>query len=143
MTTIVARTARQILRQFELRDAPAIFALNADPEVVRYTGDGPFASVEEALAFLKLMIRTAKRAWDAGHASTPRGLCTEALQACLALAFGSIGLTTVVARADPANVASIRVMQKIGMRYEGPSTFAGHPAVLYRLDKRDYAGAPT
>lgn len=48
-----ARTERLILRRFEERDAPAFFALNADPEVRRYTGDGPFASVEESLALIR------------------------------------------------------------------------------------------
>jgi RimJ/RimL family protein N-acetyltransferase len=33
-------------------DAPEAFALNADPEVVRYTGDGPFASMAAAHSFL-------------------------------------------------------------------------------------------
>ena len=68
---------------------------------------------------------------------------TEASHACLAIAFGPLGLASVVARADPANAASIRVVQKVGMRYEGPSEFAGHPAVLYRIRTADYAGAQT
>ncbi|MFN8396385.1 MAG: GNAT family N-acetyltransferase [Bacteroidia bacterium] len=33
-------------------DAAHAFELNSDPEVVRYTGDGPFASVEAAADFL-------------------------------------------------------------------------------------------
>lgn len=48
-----ARTERLLLRRFEERDAPAFFALHADPEVLRYTGDSPFASVEESLALIR------------------------------------------------------------------------------------------
>jgi len=48
----VARTERLTLRQFTLEDAADLFALNSDPEVIRYTGDLPFESVEAAEQFL-------------------------------------------------------------------------------------------
>lgn len=173
LPTTVARTARQVLRQFSLADAPDIFALNGDREVTRYLGDDEaFASLDAALEFLKgydpystegmgrwaaidpttneylgwcglrvqpdgdvdLGYRYKRSAWG-------RGLATEASQACLAIAFGPLNLESVVARADPANTASIRVMQKVGMRYEGPSEYAGHPAVLHRIRAADHAGA--
>ena len=40
---------------FELtpEDAAHVFALNSDPEVIKYTGDPPFASVSEAQSFLE------------------------------------------------------------------------------------------
>ena len=38
------QTARLILREMRPDDAPALFLLNEDPEVLRYTGDVPFAS---------------------------------------------------------------------------------------------------
>jgi ribosomal-protein-alanine N-acetyltransferase len=41
-------TDRLILRPHTVEDAAYLMALNADPEVVRYTGDGPFASLEGA-----------------------------------------------------------------------------------------------
>ena len=33
-------------------DAEAMFNLNADPEVLQYTGDEPFSSIDEAREFL-------------------------------------------------------------------------------------------
>ena len=45
-------TPRLILREFELDDAFDIYKLNADPEVIRYTGDPPFETVESARDFL-------------------------------------------------------------------------------------------
>ena len=45
-------TERLILRPLGPEDAPAMFALNADPEVLRYTGDDPFADLEAARQFL-------------------------------------------------------------------------------------------
>ena len=49
----VITTPRLVLREFVLQDAPALYELNADPEVMRYTGDPPFASVQEAEDFVR------------------------------------------------------------------------------------------
>jgi ribosomal-protein-alanine N-acetyltransferase len=45
-----------------------------------------------------------------------RGLATEAARACLRFAFEELGLERVVAGADPPNTASLRVLEKLGMR---------------------------
>lgn len=49
----ILKTERLILREFELTDAKCMFELNADPEVIQYTGDPSFKSVDEAKAFLE------------------------------------------------------------------------------------------
>jgi RimJ/RimL family protein N-acetyltransferase len=46
-------TPRLLLREFALKDAPALFELNSDPEVMKYTGDLPFATVNEAEDFIR------------------------------------------------------------------------------------------
>lgn len=45
-------TPRLILREFRPDDAEAVFELNSDPEVLRYTGDAPFADVGTAARFI-------------------------------------------------------------------------------------------
>ena len=46
-------TPRLLITEFNAhRDAEAVYALNSDPEVLRYTGDDPFDSVEEGKQFL-------------------------------------------------------------------------------------------
>ncbi len=45
-------TPRLILREFEISDAAALYELNSDPEVMRYTGDRPFSSIAEAETFV-------------------------------------------------------------------------------------------
>jgi len=45
-----------------------------------------------------------------------RGLATEAGAACVGWAFRELGLDRVVSIAHPANVASRRVMEKLGFR---------------------------
>jgi RimJ/RimL family protein N-acetyltransferase len=41
-------TERLVLRPFELEDAGAFFRLGSDPEIIRYVGNVPLESVEEA-----------------------------------------------------------------------------------------------
>lgn len=52
MRTIL-ETERCYLRELSVDDAQAFYDLNADPEVVKYTGDKPFETVAEAKSFLQ------------------------------------------------------------------------------------------
>ena len=45
-------TERLILRPFSLENAKDIYELNGDPDVMKYTGDQPFGSIEEAREFI-------------------------------------------------------------------------------------------
>jgi ribosomal-protein-alanine N-acetyltransferase len=47
------RTPRLLLREFKPEDAQGFYELNTDPEVIRYTGDPPFVSVEAARTFIQ------------------------------------------------------------------------------------------
>lgn len=71
-------------------------------------------------------------AWTTDPASQGRGFATEAARAALELA-REAGLREVVAMALPANAASRRVAEKIGMAADGEISHAGLPHVLYRL----------
>ncbi len=66
-----------------------------------------------------------------GRAHWGRGLATELAQAWLARALGPLGLDRVIAFADPHNVASIRVMEKIGMTRDREDRLAGIDTVVY------------
>jgi ribosomal-protein-alanine N-acetyltransferase len=73
---------------------------------------------------------------EAGWAIVPErwreGLATEFAQACTAVALDRISLLSVVAFTQPDNVASRRVMEKAGFRYEAELVHVGLPHVLYR-----------
>jgi ribosomal-protein-alanine N-acetyltransferase len=62
-------------------------------------------------------------AGDIGYVFNPRlwgqGYCTEAAAALLTFGFGELKLHRIYATCDPENRASARVMEKIGMQYEG------------------------
>jgi ribosomal-protein-alanine N-acetyltransferase len=62
-----------------------------------------------------------------------RGLATEMARACVRIGFEQLGLAGVVAFALTTNLASQRVMQKVGFSYEREISHAGLPHVLYRL----------
>jgi ribosomal-protein-alanine N-acetyltransferase len=49
----LVETERLKLRSFILEDTEAMYELNSDPEVMRWTGDVPFESVDAAREFLK------------------------------------------------------------------------------------------
>ena len=59
---------------------------------------------------------------DIGYALLPkfwsRGYAVEAAQTVKAYAKDVVGLKRLVAITDPANVGSIRVLEKLGLRYE-------------------------
>lgn len=50
---MIAETDRLILRELNLQDAVHFFELNNDPEVLKYTGDEAFKSIEDARNFIK------------------------------------------------------------------------------------------
>ena len=54
MARLILTTPRLALREFEPGDAASFVELNSDPEVLRYTGDKPFESVEAARSVRKL-----------------------------------------------------------------------------------------
>jgi [ribosomal protein S5]-alanine N-acetyltransferase len=66
-----------------------------------------------------------------------RGYATEAAHAWVAAAFDQLGLERVVALAFPANRASTRVMEKIGMSFEREVESYGQRLVRYAIERPD------
>ncbi|MCB0636656.1 MAG: GNAT family N-acetyltransferase [Lewinella sp.] len=75
--------------------------------------------------------RLMRRYW--GH-----GMATEASRACLAYGFKELGLTSIVGRVRQDNSASIRVLEKNGMRFWRHFDFEGHPGLIYRLTAEEW-----
>lgn len=63
-----------------------------------------------------------------------QGLGTEAATTALRFGFESVGLSRIVAIAQPANRASVRIMEKLGMSFERELVRDGIPVVLYAID---------
>lgn len=141
-------TDRLLLREFHTSDAESFFSLNADPVVMKYTGDVAFKSVEDAVKFVKnynqyrdhgygrwtVLIKSSMEfaGWcglkyhegepvDLGYRFCQKhwnkGFATESARACLDYGFNTLDINKIMARIDPANAASIKVAQKLGMAY--------------------------
>lgn len=90
--------------------------------------------------------------WRLSSAHWRQGYATEAAKAVLNYAFMTLGLDEIVSFTVPANQASRRVMEKIGLHYSPDDNFE-HPKlekthslcqhVLYRLSKAEYKAACT
>jgi len=140
-------TERLSIRQFVPTDWPAVYAYTADAVVMAYMPDGQHSeaqtqefvnvqSSDQAQSFAILLTETqqlighigfhpwfAPQTYEVGWAMHPayhnRGYTTEAALAALAYGFGTLGLHRVIATCQPENIASYRVMEKLGMRREG------------------------
>ncbi|HEX8288529.1 MAG TPA: GNAT family N-acetyltransferase [Pyrinomonadaceae bacterium] len=67
-----------------------------------------------------------------------KGLATEVAGECLRFGFEERGFNRIVAFTRPENTASRRVMEKLGMSFEGEVTVFGVDAVLYLINGADY-----
>lgn len=89
--------------------------------------------------------------WRLAPAHWGIGLATEGARAVARHAFGELGLNEIVSFTVPANRASRRVMEKLGMEHDPAEDFDhprvpdGHPLrrhVLYRLHSASWKGEP-
>jgi ribosomal-protein-alanine N-acetyltransferase len=69
-----------------------------------------------------------------------RGIATEAAAASLRYGFEQAGLPKIIALTDPANFASRRVLEKLGMRFDGERPFEDGPAAWYVLTREEQRG---
>lgn len=67
-----------------------------------------------------------------------KGLATEASHASLKYGFEVVKLDRIVAIAQPKNLASRRVMEKVGMKYEKAAYFYNKDVVYYAISRDVY-----
>jgi [ribosomal protein S5]-alanine N-acetyltransferase len=164
---MITETTRLLLREITVADAEQAYLLNLDPEVIRYTGDEAFKSVEEAEKFLAaydpyrkygfgrwavidkntneflgwcgLKFHEKENFYDIGFRFFKKhwgkGYATEAALACLDLGFKTFRMPEIIGRAAKENLASIRVLTKIGMQYYREDLCHGENAVIYGMKK--------
>lgn len=162
---MVVETARLILREFVLSDAKDLLALNADPEVLRYTGDAPFRDQKEAEEFLlhynhyemyqygrwavinkvsneflgwcgikyhpetnevDLGFRFKKQFWGMGYAF-------ESAEGVIKYGANILKLKRLIARVETRNVASIKLIEKLGFTLVQNIEFNGVEGKLFEI----------
>lgn len=111
-------------------------------------------ATHELIGFLGLMIPSFEAhfmpaveiGWRLSSKHWGQGYATEGATAVLDYAFNQLGLKEIVSLTVPANVRSIRVMEKIGMKrdisdnFHHPKLPSNHPLsmhVLYRITKNN------
>jgi RimJ/RimL family protein N-acetyltransferase len=69
-------------------------------------------------------------------------LATEASRAIVAYGFDTLRLKRIIGTTDIENKASIRVLEKVGFRFERFTTFRDFDVAWYVLDNRSCASTP-
>ena len=69
------------------------------------------------------------------------GLATEAAWACVRYAFEEVGMERVVAGAAAPNTASLRVIEKLGMKYLGNINSGAPEEPYFALCREDFFAA--
>ncbi len=96
----------------------------ADTRIIGFCGLQPL--IVEGQSEVEVGWWLAKDCWG-------KGLATEAARTAMGDGFRRVRLRRVVAIARPDNLASLRVMQKLGMTYERDLIYKGVPVVLYSI----------
>ncbi|HCP40419.1 MAG TPA: hypothetical protein DIT65_01385 [Cryomorphaceae bacterium] len=146
--TIPFESARTVLREWTPNDAPLLYELNMNPQVVRYTGDAGFTSTQCALNLIRNYPnyqRDGYGRWMVIDKSTGnpigwcglknnqwgtdldfrflkaewgKGIATECAEATIEKA-KSLKLSSLIGRALSENIGSWKVLEKVGMhRYK-------------------------
>ena len=66
-----------------------------------------------------------KKYWNKGYA-------TESARICVNYGINNLKISEIIGRAMLENKASIRVLEKIGLKYEREFNFEGHKGVIYK-----------
>jgi len=68
-----------------------------------------------------------------------KGYATESAKACMAYGFEKLHLETIIGRAMTENVASIKVLEKIGLAFDKEFDFdKQNKGVIYKMDRGHY-----
>lgn len=166
----ILETERLILRAWTLDDAPRLFEICGDAEVMKFLGTGkPYESIEQAEEFLRwatayqeengfcrwavtlkenreiigscgfarphgteeieLGYLLARKFWR-------KGFGTEAAAACLSYGFEKLEFREIIALTDLENVASHRVLEKIGFVRRGVEAINGEENLVYLANRK-------
>lgn len=153
------QTENLYLRRFTLDDAEAFWPLVSMPEILRYTGEQPQASIDDVrnilstrplsdyathgfgrmaciekssgrlVGFSGLKFLDELNEVDIGYRFLPdcwgKGYATESARVLMQNGAMEHGIDRVVGLVQPANAASARVLEKLGLAFERELTLHG------------------
>jgi len=87
---------------------------------------------------LRSLFDTPEVVYHFSKANWGQGLATELARASLRFGFEDRGFNRIVAVAKPENVASIHVMQKLGMHFEMTASYYNIDVVQYEITRDEF-----
>ena len=170
-------TQRLLLREFTADDVDALHALDSDPRVMRYLGDGRPSTRDESEAGIARVLRRytehpGQGVWHVSRRDTGQfigwvslkfagdspdvevgyryvydawghGFATEAARRMLERGFDVVGLDRIIGVTHPENLASQRVLAKIGMRDEGFGRYYDKEVRLFAIERSQWTSRDT
>lgn len=94
----------------------------------RLVGFAGFARPPERPGIVEIIYGFEPEAWGNGYA-------TEVARGLIDFGFGACGMERIEATVDPENAASRRVLEKIGMRYDGRFASGGELTDFFSIEK--------
>lgn len=165
----VIETDRLRLRMLRDSDLDDLAALFADPDVMRFVGNGRPADRTEAgkaldsiighwdrhgfgrwaiedkatrefvgYGGLRSLFGTPEVVYHLARRYWGKGFATEMARASLNFGFSVKGFDRIVAIARPGNVASIHVMEKLGMKLEMQTSYYGIEVIQYAITAEEF-----
>lgn len=157
----VIQTARLLLRQLHDDDAKALFIIWSNDDVTRHMNIQPFSTEAEALHMIRLIndLPTAFRyaviyegetvgsagfnhvaadfsyveiGYELSHKMWRQGFGTEIIQALIHEATRA-GYQAMHAKIDPDNIASVKLVEKLGFYYKDHQIEEGAAVLRYEL----------
>lgn len=105
--------------------------LKGDPALAGFCGLRHFTEDGNASSEVEILYGVAPEHWG-------KGIALEAAEALLRYGFEEIGLANIYAGADPPNVASFRVIEKLGMKFARKTMVNELEAIYYVMNRDDY-----
>ena len=137
-------TERLIIRDFRETDGEDLYEYISDEEVVKFEPYKPFSREEAYIEakrrlgddrFIAVCLKSGKlignlyfekgdfETWEVGYvfnkAYWGNGYATESLKALMKYAFEELKVRRIIAKCDPNNSNSWRLLERVGMRREG------------------------
>ena len=76
--------------------------------------------------------------WTLARSSWGKGYATEGAQRALEYAFTEMDRDHVISLIDPANVASVKVAERLGEKVEGETEVMGHHVLIYGIGRDEW-----
>lgn len=165
--TLILETNRLVLRTWTLEDSEAALQIWGDADVMKFVGkpfedievarralkNAVAAQDKHGISLWAAVEKSSGRvvgccgfhpfendleiAYHFVPAVWGRGYATEAAQACLGYAFGKLETAKIIGFTHPENIASSRVLEKIGMKYKGLVEIEGAKERKYELNRTE------